>query len=90
MSDEKHKPWCSEQARKINGGCICKAESSFAAPSGSAATWRVTADDDREKEWDSDNCDDAFMDADQAFMDGARKVTIQIITPPNEMMKHGG
>lgn len=35
MSDEKHKPWCSEQARKINGGCICKAESSFAAPSGS-------------------------------------------------------
>ena len=49
----------------------------------SAAVWRVTADDDREKEWDSDNCDDAFMDADMAFMDGARKVTIQIITPPN-------
>lgn len=32
MSDEKHKPWCSEQARKESGGCICKTESSFAAP----------------------------------------------------------
>ncbi len=36
MSDEKHKPWCSERARKESGGCICKAESSFAAPLGSA------------------------------------------------------
>ena len=32
MSDEKHKPWCSERARKESGGCICKTESSFAAP----------------------------------------------------------
>lgn len=39
MSDEKHKPWCSEQARKINGGCICKAESSFAAPTLLACCW---------------------------------------------------
>jgi len=30
MSDEKHKPWCSERARKEFGGCICKTESSFA------------------------------------------------------------
>ena len=30
MSDEKHKPWCSERARKENGGCICKASSSLA------------------------------------------------------------
>lgn len=32
MIDEKHKPWCSEQAREQNGACICKTEKSFSAP----------------------------------------------------------
>lgn len=36
MSDEKHKPWCSERARKENEECICETASSFAAPAGSA------------------------------------------------------
>jgi len=40
MSEEKHKPWCSEQAREQNGGCICHTESSFAAPYGSG--YRLT------------------------------------------------
>lgn len=49
MSDEKHKPWCSEWAREKNGGCICKSEGSFAAPTGSArpplsGRWRYSGD----------------------------------------------
>jgi len=31
MSDEKHKPWCSERARKQSGECICKAEIELAS-----------------------------------------------------------
>jgi Lar family restriction alleviation protein len=32
MSDSKHKPWCSEQARKQYGVCICQpAESELAS-----------------------------------------------------------
>jgi hypothetical protein len=41
--------------------------------------WRVRADSDPEKEWDSDNPDDALIDAENAFDDGARTVTIERI-----------
>jgi hypothetical protein len=47
MSDEKHKPWCSEQARKENGGCICQAHSELSPARGSARggpeIWNVVA-----------------------------------------------
>lgn len=49
--------------------------------SDSKTIWRVTADDDPEKEWDSDNSYYALIDAEQAIEDGAKKVTIEIKTP---------
>ena len=47
MSDEKHKPWCSERARKENGGCICKASSSL-APARGYASWVIVLNAKRE------------------------------------------
>lgn len=41
--------------------------------------WRCTADDDREKEWDSNSALDALIDAEQAIEDGATKVVIERI-----------
>jgi hypothetical protein len=54
------------------------------AATSSADVWRVTADDDPEKQWDSDNSEDAGWDAAFAFEAGARKVTIERISPPND------
>jgi len=83
MSADRKCPNCENTWPDGYGPNCPRCGRSFAAPAGSAATWRVTADDDIEKEWDSDNGDNAFIDAEQAFDDGALKVTIQRIRPPN-------
>ncbi len=43
--------------------------------------WRCTADDGKEKEWDSTTALDALIDAEQAIADGALNVMIQRISP---------
>ncbi len=70
-------------SQQPNSDETSKAKPDCAPRIGSAKVWRVTADDDSEKQWDSDNADDAFIDTENAFDDGARKVTIQIIDSPN-------
>lgn len=53
-------------------------------------TWRCIADDDKEKEWDSTTALDALIDAKQAIDDGALKVIIQRISPPNAKLRDAG
>jgi hypothetical protein len=76
----------NNDSQQPNSKATAEAKPDCAPRTGSAEVWRVTADDDSQKEWDSDNCDDAFIDAEQAFDAGARKVTIQRISPPNEKL----
>ena len=68
----------NKNSQKSSGGENTKAKPD-SAPKAVPVKWRVTADDDPQKEWDSDNPDDAFLDTEFAFDDGARKVVIQII-----------
>ena len=85
MSDEQHKPWCTERTREKSGVCICQAESSFAAPAGCDAVPKLLEDYRRERaQYLSCVKTDVFAKR-RGHMDGMKTIAMKIA---EELLKH--